>query len=721
MHKLLSRLALLLLLGGWSATVSSCNDDDSTPVPSKEPPTLSVQVSNTERTRIDFTIMSQSAADYAYIVTENGSGAAPTSEEIFRDGKTGMLDDGVASLSTLDVEGGKQYSLWVAVRKINPYIYSEVKKIDLSTDIPYTKLLTLNKIGQTDFSYHVEVPEGVTNVKHLVVRKNDYEAVVSILAGLDDVTEDVYLKVFGLPIEGSTDINYDKYGKDASGTGFDIHIHSDNTFLAMAGVVGEDGEIDPERFECVEFKTRPAAPSPYAINVAVSTTSTSATISITPDPEIVSYRALFESKEEFDFAAREGEEQVRYLIIAHWDDSTNPVPREYTGPQELKGQGLIPNTPYVLGLVGYDAEGREYYKTINIQTGAPTGPAPTLSVTEAATSGETPWNSKAFNVKATNAAEVRYGFWTKAQIDEVLNRGVDMPTIIQSNGEICSSGQLTAIQSEDGLIFESNDLQAGTEYIFGVYVRTVEYVGACEYRVFTTDEMPQVGGAVRKNMPGNYIASTTDENGATVTFPVTITTGVNEATIADYSSKNRLVALGFGPADQYPYTAPGQITEGDPNTNYGPKWFIEFTDDAIRMPASNKSWPMGVFDGNTAYLIGYGERLAGSRVIPMPIDQDFNIEVSDDGNTITVKGNFWDVGSGYMAYPAMYYQTGSGWTAKNVYLFTCYSDLVLTRQSTATASNNRVRTVRAPRLIPVSPGGAEALRNERSRIVGKIK
>ena len=53
-------------------------------------------------------------------------------------------------------------------------------------------------------------------------------------------------------------------------------------------------------------------------------------------------------------------------------------------------------------------------------------------------------------------------------------------------------------------------------------------------------------------MPGNYMARTTDENGDEVTFPVTITTGVNDATTASYASVNRLVALGFGPADKFP-------------------------------------------------------------------------------------------------------------------------------------------------------------------------
>ena len=176
-------------------------------------------------------------------------------------------------------------------------------------------------------------------------------------------------------------------------------------------------------------------------------------------------------------------------------------------------------------------------------TSLPTGPAPTLSLTETATETATPWNSKAFLVKAQNAVEVRYGFWTKANVDNVINNGASMEAVIQSNGNQCTDEQLAQILSADGLVFETNDLQPATEYVFGIYARTDEYVTAVDYREFKTEELPQIGGEVRKNMPGKYIASTTDENGNEVTFPITIATGVNEATTAAYAAANRLVAL----------------------------------------------------------------------------------------------------------------------------------------------------------------------------------
>lgn len=96
----------------------------------------------------------------------------PTAEELFTDGTIGQFEKGVAEVTTLDVEGGKKFDIYVAVRRINPYVYSEVKKIDLNTDLPYTDLVTLERIGKTDFKYHVEFPEGVTSMKHVVIKKN---------------------------------------------------------------------------------------------------------------------------------------------------------------------------------------------------------------------------------------------------------------------------------------------------------------------------------------------------------------------------------------------------------------------------------------------------------------------------------------------------------------------------------------------------------------------
>ena len=712
-------MSLVLIMTGF--LLSSCSDDNGSEILGA--PTAALEVTSVQRSSVEFTISSPDGADYAYVVTEKGASAPESAEAIFSEGTSGMLENGTVKVNSPEVEGGKEYVIYAAVRKINPYVYSDVISADVNTNLPYSDILTLDKIGFTDFAYHVEKPEAVTKMKHLVVRKTDYEAIKSILGGLAEVTPELYLETFGLDLTESADFAYDKFGKDANSIGFDVHIHSGTTFIAMAGAVNDEGKIDTKNFQYVEFKTRDAEVAPYDFDVAVTTTSTTATLNITPDPEFTDYRVIVLSKSEWDYSAREGEEQLRYMIIGHWDDSTNPVRRSYTGAATIKNEGLVPNSQYVVGIIGFDSNGREKMKTLDFITGEPTGPAPTLSVTEATPSVATPWNTIAFSVKATRAVEVRYGFWTKAGVDNALNNGNSMADIVINNGQICSADQLEAILSADGLIFEANDLDPETEYVFGVYARTDEYVAAVESRVFTTAELPQTGGAVRKNMPGNYTATTTDEKGETVTFPVTITTGVNDATITEYSMKNRLVALGFGPESKFPYLSPEQVTSENPFADYGPKWFIEFTDKGIKVPnASDKSWNMGLVDGKAAYIKGAGFRETANGTVAMnfPTD-DFDVEVSEDGNTITIKGTFHDIGAnGGYTYPTMY-TPGSGWFSPDVVHFQAYSEIVLTRKSARTANRNLRSIAKMPAVSVVKAVSGKELLKYREDFINKLK
>ncbi|MDE6153460.1 MAG: hypothetical protein K2G21_04870 [Muribaculaceae bacterium] len=700
MRKFLNAYSLVMLIM-TGCMLTACSDDNE-PSESYEPPTLKVNVNAVERAYVEFTIESTDGTDYAYIITEKGENAPESAEDIFKNGTSGILPGSSVKVKTPEVEGGKEFVIYSAVRKINPYIYSQIEVTDINTDIPYSGILTMNKIGFTDFAYHVEIPAEATNMKHLAVRKADYLAIKAILGSIAEVTPEMYLETFGLPLAESDNFAYDKFGKDANGIGFDIHIHSNNTFLIMAGVVDEDGKVDPTQFKCIEFKTRTADVSPYDFTVDVTTTSTTSTINITPDEAFTEYRLVILSKSDYNYTMLEGEEQLRYDIIAHWDDSTNPIQHSYNGPAIIKSEGLIPNTQYVLCLIGFDAQGREKLTRIDYVTGEPTGPAPTIEVTATQPSTATLWNSAAYKVKATNAADVRYGFWTKAGFDRVLNNGYSEEDVILSNGVPCNADELSNIQSDQGMIFEINTLEPETEYIFGIYARTNEYVTAVETRTFTTEEIPQIGGDIRKNMPGHYIAATTDENGATVTFPVTIVTGVNNSTIEEYASKNRLVALGFGPESQFPYISPSEINSENPLSDYGPKWFIEFSEDGIKVPnGGNKDWNMGLVNGSISYLKGYGfrETANGPRELNFPYD-DFDVEVSEDGNTITVKGNFHEIGNGGYTYPTMY-TPGSGFWSPDVILFRAYSDIVLTRQSDNKSESYKLNSISSMPQIKV--------------------
>ncbi len=188
-----------------------------------------------------------------------------------------------------------------------------------------------------------------------------------------------------------------------------------------------------------------------------------------------------------------------------------------------------------------------------------------------------------------------------------------------------------------------------------------------------------------------------------MTFPVTITTGVDDATTAEYALANRLVALGFGPESQFPYTSLSDMiaaghTAEEAADLYGPKWFIEFREDGIVVPKpDNLSWTMGNFGtDDNSYFWAVGIRPSTGR--DMDNLYDFPIEVSADGNTVTVKGYYNENIPAYY-YPTMCTAASSWWF--NDIQFRCYSELVLTRDTSTSAYLHR-GAVKAPKTVVIN-------------------
>lgn len=715
-------LPTFLMLG---AVMASCSDDDKTLSVSYEPPAHKVTLTDCQRTQATFSIEAPQASDYAYIIAEKGAEPVTDAEELFKNGTVGMLDEGTATATTFDIEGAKEYVIYTAVRRINPYVYSEVTATDLSTDIPYTDLVTLDKVGFTDVAYHIEKPEGAQKIKHIVVKEADYIAIKNIIGSLGEINEQLYLKVFGFTTEETSDYAFDKiveYDYDAHSI-----LHTGTTYYLMAGVVRDDGEIDPDQFQLIKFDTRHPDETPYNVEVTVETTSTQATISVVPDPEIVEYRMLVESRSEFDYALSEGEAQMRNLIVNFWDDEQNNPKRVHKGSLEYKAVALIPNSEYVVGIVAYDELGREKLIRYDFITGEPTGPKPTLTITEVEPEVVAPWSTKAFNVKATNATQIRYGFFIKSQIDQLLHNGSTLTNIVMNNGDGCPASVVQQMLTDEGVVFETSDLQPQTEYMFAVYARNDEYVTAVASEVFTTEATPLVGGSVRSNMPGKYTASTTDENGNVVTFPVTIATGYDALTTGLYTDQNRLVCFGFGPESQYPFVSPDDLIAGgmssdDAYAKYGPKWFIEFaseTDITVPNPTSGSNqWLMGYDSSRGKNIQMYGYGISGRNGRELNRAETFPVEVSADGSTVTIKGSYLEAQLMYY-YPTMVIP-GSGWLNPAVELFRCYSNLVLTKDETPASARLLKKNLVSPRIV-TGKVGTSSVKNSRDGIVSKLK
>lgn len=397
-----------------------------------------------------------------------------------------------------DLAGDTEYNLYVAVRNINPLVYSDLASEVIDTHVPYTEMITLESVGLTSFSYHIMKPEGVTKYKHVCLSKSDYDYIVSLIGG----SLHSYVSAFGAEATEDQTYNFDT-------TFFDIvdfrqDIYSDMEFIIIAGEVDENGQVAESAVKSLLFKTKKAGVAPYDFEVSVGNIgSMTADIAIEPEEGIERFRYLVASRADFDYTAFEGEASVRRMIIGHWDDLTNESTKAIT----VNATGLKPNTEYQVGIVGFDKELREKVLLYDFTTGEPTGPKPTLAVETQTV--ETPWNKAAFKVNATYAVAMTAGVFPKGSIDEVLgrpgNENLTAGDVIYNNGTQLTEQEVAAAMSEEGLVIESGELLPNTEYEFGVYATNAEGVGVSEIVEFTTLYRRSKAGSCVRSCPANTL------------------------------------------------------------------------------------------------------------------------------------------------------------------------------------------------------------------------
>lgn len=679
------------------------------------PPTVDVSVDEVNRTTASFTINTNNAYDYVYALLPAAETIADA-EALFERGPVRYFEgEKTVKVDLNDLAGDTEYNLYVAVRNINPLVYSDLASEVIDTHVPYTEMITLESVGLTSFSYHIMKPEGVTKYKHVCLSKSDYDYIVSLIGG----SLHSYVSAFGAEATEDQTYNFDT-------TFFDIvdfrqDIYSDMEFIIIAGEVDENGQVAESAVKSLLFKTKKAGVAPYDFEVSVGNIgSMTADIAIEPEEGIERFRYLVASRADFDYTAFEGEASVRRMIIGHWDDLTNESTKAIT----VNATGLKPNTEYQVGIVGFDKELREKVLLYDFTTGEPTGPKPTLAVETQTV--ETPWNKAAFKVNATYAVAMTAGVFPKGSIDEVLgrpgNENLTAGDVIYNNGTQLTEQEVAAAMSEEGLVIESGELLPNTEYEFGVYATNAEGVGVSEIVEFTTLLPPQQGGELRAKLPGKYTATTKDSNGDPVTFSVTIATGVNEATEKAYSDLNRLVVLGFAPCG-VDYASPEELlangwaaTEEEANANYGPKWFIEFTSDetiSTSLPVNNElDYTMLNFDGKQYYFHAFAKRPTSDRYTDAV--RSFPVEVSDD-LTVTIKKLVEETDYGtFTYYPGVLSGTSQWWGDM---VFAASEEIVLKRdadQGPEPAAVKSVRHLSMPERVTVNLGASPAVDNRRA-------
>ena len=153
-------------------------------------------------------------------------------------------------------------------------------------------------------------------------------------------------------------------------------------------------------------------------------------------------------------------------------------------------------------------------------------------------------------------------------------------------------------------------------------------------------------------------------------FTVNIMSSV-EGVEYDYRAMNQLVATVDGWCNVAYYGVEelrAQEIE-DPELKWGPKWVFNIADgDVVTMDGKACNAVMGWFFFGDCFMLN-----GKSSEAMVYTTHDFNVEVSDDYNTITIKSPASMQG----AYPSLgYYFDGLGWMG---YYYGC-SDIVLTRK-----------------------------------------
>lgn len=462
------------------------------------PPTVDVSVDEVNRTTASFTINTNNASDYVYALLPAAETIADA-EALFERGPVHYFEgEKTAKVDLNDLVGDTEYNLYVAVRNINPLVYSDLASEVIDTHVPYTEMITLESVGLTSFSYHIMKPEGVAKYKHVCLSKSDYDYIVSLIGS----SLHAYVSAFGAEATEDQTYNFDT-------TFFDIvdfrqDIYSDMEFIIIAGEVDENGQVAESAVKSLLFKTKKAGVAPYDFEVSVGNIgSMTADIAIEPEEGIERFRYLVASRADFDYTAFEGEASVRRMIIGHWDDLTNESTKAIT----VNATGLKPNTEYQVGIVGFDKELREKVLLYDFTTGEPTGPKPTLAVETQTV--ETPWNKAAFKVNATYAVAMTAGVFPKGSIDEVLgrpgNENLTAGDVIYNNGTQLTEQEVAAAMSEEGLVIESGELLPNTEYEFGVYATNAEGVGVSEIVEFTTLYRRSKAGSCVRSCPADTL------------------------------------------------------------------------------------------------------------------------------------------------------------------------------------------------------------------------
>lgn len=485
LYRCLFLLSTLVLAGGmWS-----CSDDDDETESVVITQTSTDETSEVYATSATFKLATRGVESFAYQVVEGADATAPAGEVIYAEAQENNIvisaEDGDNEVTVYGLEGNKTYTVFFALKKGAEYI---VKSQTITTPA-YTRLITVIDTKPYSIKLHIEMPEN-TYYKLSFGARDMYQAQKDQFG----MTDGDYVS-YGQLYKGAKTINLvdGEYLEEnpVPDEDFPIQVLPGYPYVILVAECDADGNVlceydygdggddwepmkttrsatapmtDGYTEECsdaaVTFNGKYAKQYVYGGSTLVESkitvektkiTERSATFTITPDENVVTYVVDAMTKEDYDYYVTICGERG----IPTFELTNNEM---YTGSQVMStNPAYLPfekGKTYKLIVVGTYSEDYsvQSIQIIDFTPFESTKPEAKLEITAKEDPDKNPWMVW-FNIKAPdkNCSYIRYLMNYMKEWTPMLNSGTTKEQLMQSYGNYVTEVEImNAINSNDG-------------------------------------------------------------------------------------------------------------------------------------------------------------------------------------------------------------------------------------------------------------------------------
>ena len=631
----------------------------------------------TTETTFSFEIESSLPGTYGFFYSKDVEQVDVPDMPTWFDYNQGKVEDKV-TVTIEDLDDGWDYTLLLVVRDDANSLLSSVQKLQFKTPAR-DNYIVVDEVGYDFISFTVNM-EGTylfdVVASAFFTDPTDPES---------KPTEIGWLASFGIEEQG---VKSYKWIDGGSYDGREMSIKAGFEYWILAAECDAEGTITGEvRVKKVSTLSKPQSDESVAVELS-EISSTFVKIITTPSESISSYYIYVLPEYNYNnIITNYGASQLISLIKS----SQGSIYYSTREVKESEWGGLVPASNYYVAVAYVDTDGAENYVAVPFTTSEASAEPPTLDVSIYPTPNKE-HESMTIVIKAKHANAIKYAFNTTADVDLERDKGY-VDSEIVGRGADLTAEQLAAAATEQGCVIEREFLWYHTEYTAIVRATNAEYAECVETVAAYTESLPQiqrVESDLFESLVGTWEVSysyydTKDRDCTISNARVVIQQGVDEYSEEMYRSQNRLVILDWPFQSDYqenpietPYPADYMSASSYWNDNpelayrdYGPKLFLQIGEgDVVTMPTALNQYfynesPVG---GNCLYFMGTDTTTKDNA------DVSFPVEVSEDGNTITIKPyyNTSDKYMGTVYYPAIWLNQQYLWNLAN-------SDIVLRR------------------------------------------